>query len=261
VSADTSKENPELKKVLSKIAIPAGLLILSFLPLRSWADNPGDYLRTRTYIGLFGTSVSLDNGGEFTGLNYSRNNSGFYEIDLIPALSQNFGFGLMFGHRDEAWAGELSFWQSSHSATFGPGTVGSISGSSVTFNQAFQDNATYRSINLDFKRYFLTEMQIQPFVNLGVAFPWITVNNASSDASGNTGTLTLAGLGLNLGAGAEYYLTPMFSVTGGLFYRFASFDQAKGVGGSYYPLAIYGSPTSDEGSGFTFTLGTSVGFQ
>ncbi|HVZ79415.1 MAG TPA: hypothetical protein VHE12_01290 [bacterium] len=247
-----------MKKVPFKIT--AALFALALCPSWSRADNPGDYLRTRTYIGLFGSSVSVAKDGEFTGLNYSRNNSP-YEIDLIPALSQNFGFGVLIGHRDEAWAGELSFWQSSHTATFGPGTVGSISGGSVTFNQAVEDTATYQSINLDFKRYFLTELQIQPFVNLGVAFPWVTVKNASSDPSGNTGDLTLAGLGLNLGTGAEYYVTPEFSVTGGLFYRFASFDQAKGVGGVYYPMAIYGNQTSDEGSGFTFTLGTSVGFQ
>lgn len=245
-------KRPFLKTILS-------IGVLALLPLIAYADNPGDYLRTRTYLGLFGTSVSVGNGGEFNGLNYSRNNP--YEIDLIPSLSQNFGFGFLVGHRDESWAGELSFWQSSHTGTFGPGVVSSIGGQSVTFNQAYEDNATYNSINLDFKRYFLTELDVQPFVNLGVSFPWITVNNASSDANGNVANLTLAGLGLNLGAGAEYYITPMFSVTGGLFYRFASFDNAKGVLGAYYPLAVYGTQTSDEGSGFTFTLGTSVGFQ
>lgn len=234
--------------------------VLTLLPLIARADNPGDYLRTRTYLGFFGTSVSVGNGGEFSGLNYSRNDAP-YEIDLIPTLSQNFGFGFLIGHRDESWAGELSFWQSSHTGTFGPGVVSSSSGASVTFNQVYQDNATYNSINLDFKRYFITELDVQPFVNLGVSFPWITVNGASSDANGNTSNLTLAGLGLNLGAGAEYYITPMFSVTGGVFYRFASFDNAKGTGGAYYPLAVYGTQTSDEGSGFTFTLGTSVGFQ
>lgn len=237
------------------------LVLLSFILMAPvlHAENPGDYLHTRTYLGLFGTSVSVNNGGEFSGINYSRNDKP-YEIDLIPTLSQNFGFGLMIGHREEVWAGELSFWQSGHDASFGPGVVSSISGQSVTFAQAFKDTATYNSINVDFKRYFLSELQIQPFVNLGVSFPWIEVKDAASDANGNTGAMTLAGLGLNLGLGAEYYVTPLISVSAGGTYRFASFDQVRGLNGTFSALAPYGG-SSDEGSGFTFTLGTSVGFQ
>lgn len=224
------------------------------------AENPGDYLHSRTYIGLAGTSVSVDNSGEFSGLNYSRVNNP-YEIDLIPALAQNFGYGILLGHREEAWAVEVSYWQSNHNATFGPGTVGSISGNSATLSQQFQDTAVYNSVNVDFKRYFLTEGQTQPFLSLGVNFPWVVVNNAATDGNGNFGSLTLAGLGFNLGVGVEYYLSPNLSFFGGAYKRWASFDEFKGLALQYNQITQFGNSTSNEGGGFNFAIGTTLGIE
>lgn len=225
------------------------------------ADQPGDYLHTRTYIGLFGTSVSVGNKGEFTGTHYSSSQTPFYEVDLIPSIDQNFGYGFLIGHREEVWAAEVSYWDSNHTATFGPGTVGSNSGQSVTFSGTYQTTAVYHSVNVDFKRYFLSELQLQPFINLGVSFPWIVVSDAAMDASGDKASLTLAGLGLNLGVGVEYYVSPSLSFTVGAFQRWASFDEYKGFNTQYNALAQYGAGSSDEGSGLNFTIGTSVGFE
>jgi hypothetical protein len=228
------------------------------------AGNPNDFLHSRTYLGVVGTSVSVSNSGLFNGQNYSVVNTPNYELDLIPEVSQNFGYGLLIGHREEAYAMELSFWQSNHTANFGPATVTSVTMPAGTSVPAAQDTAVYNSVNLDFKRYFLTDLQLQPFINLGVSFPWITVNNASENRDGQIGTSTLAGLGLNLGIGVEYYLTPNFSVIGGGYERWASFDQAKGSlspTAQYNPLAINGNATNDDGSGLIFMIATTVGFQ
>lgn len=226
--------------------------------------NPSDYLHMRTYIGVVGTSVSVSNSGLFSGQNYSRVNTPAYEVDLIPSIAQNFGFGLLVGHREEAYALEVSYWRSNHTASFGPASVTSSSVTTPTSVAAAQDTAVYNSVNLDFKRYFLTELQFQPFINLGVCFPWITVSNAAEDGSGNIGTATLAGLGLNLGIGVEYYITPNISVVGGGYERWASFDQSKGsisTTSQYNPLAIRGPAGSDDGSGLIFMVGTTLGFQ
>jgi len=246
---------------IGTLLAPFPFLLMGLVsPVWGDAENPGDYLHTRTYFGVVGTSVSVSNSGIFSGLNYSRVNNP-YEVDLLPALSQSFGYGILFGHREEVWALEASFWQSNHNATFGPGVVNSVSGESVTFTQQFKDTAVYYSINVDFKRYFLTETQYQPFLSLGVSFPWIVVQNAASDANGDMGPLTLAGLGLNLGIGMEYYLSPEISFFGVAYQRWASFDEFKGVGLQYNQLAQYGSPTSDAGGGVNFALGTSFGFE
>ena len=236
-------------------------LALSFAS-RVLADSPSDYLHTRTYFGVVATSISVNKNGEFSGLNYSRVDAPAYEVDLIPAISQNFGFGVLIGHREESWAGEVSFWQSNHTATFGPGTITSESGLTYPAQQ-FQGTATYNSVNVDFKRYFITEQQLQPFINLGVSFPWIVINDAATDAFGDIRPLTLAGLGFNLGIGVEYYLTPNISFVANACQRWASFDEFKGIQNEYNQITQFGngSPTSDEGSGLIFTIGTTLGLE
>ncbi len=240
----------------------AFLLLLCGLGTQTRADegNPGDFIHTRTYIGVEGTSVSVDNTGLFDGLNYSVVNTPNYEVDLLPALAQNFGWGVLVGHREEAWAVEVSFWQSNHNATFGPGVVSSAAGS-VTFTQQYQDVAVYNSINVDFKRYFITESQFQPFVDLGVCFPWIVVNNAAANANYQVTSLTLAGLGLDLGVGVEYYLSPTLSFFGGGYRRWASFDEFKGFALEFNQVNQIDASPTDATGGFDFAVGTSLGFE
>jgi len=226
-------------------------------PFRAGAE---DFLHTRTYFGLVGTSVGIDSGGLFNGTVYSRSDKPTYEVNLIPALSRNFGFGVLVGHREDAYSAELSFSQSVQTAAFGPATLTSPSGMSSTFTGTANDTAVINAINLDFKRYFLTEQEIQPFLNLGVSFPWIVVSNSSADGNGKIGESSIFGLGLDLGIGAEWYLDSNFSVTGSILQRWASFDEVKGVADSQSRhMGLIGS-SSDEGSGLTFMIGTTVGF-
>ena len=235
--------------------------VLTLAPA-AWADNPSDFLHNRTYVGFVVTSVSVDPGGEFSGLNYSRVNLPAYEITLLPSLAQNFGYGILVGHREEAYAIELSYWQSNHTASFGPGVVNAVNGATpVTFSGAYQDTAVYQSINVDFKRYFLTDLDIQPFLGLGVSFPWITLPNADADSNGDVGSVTLAGLGFNLGLGVEYYLSPTLSFVAGGYQRWASFDQFRGFSNQYNQILQYGNPTSDAAGGLIFELGTTLGFE
>jgi hypothetical protein len=209
-------------------------------------------------VGVLGTSISVDNTGLFSGTRYSVVNSPAYDLSLIPALSQAIGWGLMVGHREEAYAMEVSFWQSSHTATFGPGVAGSGSQTPVTIGSAAQGTAIYDSINLDFKRYFLTDLQFQPFLDMGICFPWIDIADADVDGAGNAQTLTLGGIGFDLGLGVEYYLSPNFSITAGAYQRWGSFDQFKGSQLEYNTLYNAGS---DEASGLNFAVGATVGIE
>lgn len=247
------------KRFLQVLAALAACLSLVF-PVFADTENPGDYLHTRTYIGVIGTSVNVDKGGEFTGTNYSRVNNP-YEIILIPAISQNFGFGILVGHREEAYALEISYWLSNHTGSFGPVDLGSSSGMSSNFSETAYDSLSYHAINIDFKRYFFTKLQFQPFINFGASFPWMVVNNAAADSMGNIGSATLSGLGFNLGLGAEYYFSPNLSILGGAYQRWASFDQFKGFASQFNQINQYGSSTSDAGGGLNFYIGTTVGFQ
>ncbi len=239
--------------------------ILTAGPL--FADNPNDLVHSRTYIGVVGTSISVSNSGEFSGTHYARTDTPAYEVFLLPSLQQNFGYGFLLGHREDAYAVEVSYWASNHTALFGPTAVNSNNYPALVNLPQYQDTATYQSINVDFKRYFFTEQNIQPFVNLGVGFPWITVNNADMNSSpipgamGSIGSVTLSGLAFDLGLGVEYYFDEHFAVQIGAIDRFASFDQFKGFTGQYNSLAQYTPSSSDDGSGLLFSIGTSIGFE
>ena len=242
-----------------------GSMVLGGLNL-AWADgNPGDYLHSRTYVGVVGTSISVSNTGLFTGQNYSASNppapAPAYDLSLIPSLSQAFGWGIFAGHREEAYALEVSYWQSSHNAVFGPGVISSNYGSPTTLATSYSGTAVYNSINIDFKRYFLTDLQLQPFLDLGVSFPWITISDADIDINGNPWPLTLEGVGLNVGIGVEYYITPNFSLTAGAYQRWTSFSQYQGSQQQANSLSLYGTNSSEDGSGLNFAVGTSVGFE
>jgi hypothetical protein len=250
-----------MKMIFRHLFLVLVMVALNGLNL-AWADgNPGDYLHTRTYVGVLGTSINVDNTGLFSGLNYSRVDSPGYEISLIPSLAPAYGWGLFIGHREEAYALEVSYCQSTHNASFGPGVVGSNNGKSVTFGSAYSGTAVYNSINIDFKHYFLTDLQLQPFLDFGVSFPWISISDADIDPNGNVGPLTLEGLGVNLGIGIEYYFSPNFSIIAGAYQRWAGFDQFTGYQTQANTLSPYGTNPSDDGSGLNFSIGTSVGFE
>jgi len=233
------------------------------------ADNPNDIIHSRTYIGVVGTSVSVSNSGEFSGTNYARTDTPSYEVLLLPSLQQNFGYGFLLGHREDAYGIEVSYWASNHIAVFGPTTFNFPQNPSTSVSQ-YEDSAIYQSINVDFKRYFFTEQNIQPFISLGVGFPWITFSNADMGAApqgspsgtpGTLGSVSLSGLAFDLGLGVEYYLNPNFAFEVGAIQRWASFDQFKGVTGQFNSLTQYTQTSSDDGSGLMFAVGTTVGFE
>ncbi len=243
------------------LALATGLGVFTLFAGALLADNPNDIIHTRTYIGVVGTSITVSNTGEFSGSNYARSDIPSYEVFLLPSLQQNFGYGFLLGHREDAYAVEVSYWSSNHTAIFGPATLNFPNNNpSATISQ-FEGSATYQSINVDFKRYFFTEQNIQPFVNFGVGFPWITVANADMDAYGDIGSVTLAGLAFDFGLGADYYFDPHFALQFGVYQRLASFSQFAGVTQQYNILTQSTYNPSNDGSGLVFTLGTSVGFE
>lgn len=249
-----------------------------------------DFIKSRSYIGLMGSSSTIDQWGDFTGSSYLSSSTTVVsvsgaqtifsnpEIDYIPSITRDFGFGVMLGHRDGPWAGEISFWRSDHTATIyqaGPVT--------------FVTPASLQSIDLTIKRYFFTQLPTQPFVSLGVCFPWLWVqqgsiilNNASAPPSTLTSDdATYSGMGFDLGAGLEIYLDNGFSLVGGAFQRWTAFSQVNGAlknaGSSSSSTTSSGTSSnintynldgvtgtnisSLEGDGLILYVGTTVGFQ
>jgi len=98
----------------------------------SWADDDenedfftgaktSDFIKSRTYIGVGGISTLIDSSNDFNGtkaVTFNSSASSTTEFDLIPGINRNFGFCILAGHREGAWAGELSYWRSDHTATW-----------------------------------------------------------------------------------------------------------------------------------------------
>jgi hypothetical protein len=238
---------------LNRIAFFATLLTILCLgaSFNAWADDDDietygmpqshDFIQHRTYIGFFGTSADIDNNNDFSGYEgfltfpVSLTGGGFsnVELDYIPTINRNFGFGGLVGHREGPWAVELSYWYSNHTASV---YSTDALGNPITFTTS----GVYTTINIDIKRYFFTTFPIQPFIDLGFNFAYLSSHNTSELFSYDSadglfdeyvwsGDQTDTGYGLNLGIGGELYLGDGFSMVGGVVQRFTTFQQINGV--------------------------------
>ncbi|MGH7739350.1 MAG: hypothetical protein ACREL1_04315, partial [bacterium] len=161
--------------------------------------------------------------------------------------------------REGAYAAEVSFWQSTHASSW-KGTYPVNGGATTPYGYTLHGTATLDSVNVDFKRFFLTDLPVQPFVSLGVNVPWLTAEDASANTT-SVGTAVFEGIGFDLGAGLEYYLNSTFSIVGGVYQKWSGFGQYKGVNGVDDQVqSAVGAPSSFDGSGLDFYIGTSVGF-
>ncbi len=281
---------------LNRIAFLATLLSILCLgaTFKAWADDEietygmpesHDFIQHRTYIGFFGTSADIDNNNDFNGgwvfttAPVPLTGGGFTneEMDFVPAINRNFGFGGMVGHREGPWAMELSYWYSDHTASINTfDALGNLT--TVTAS------AVYTTINFDLKRYFLTNLPIQPFIDLGMNFAYLSSHNTSElfaydaadglfDEFNGSDDQTDTGYGLNLGIGAELYLGDGLSLVGGVIQRFTTFQQINGVTKANLtpdqgdlPEPVSGATATSgtnqgslEGNGLNFYLGMTVG--
>jgi len=233
--------------------------------------NPNDIVKTRTYIGGMGISSTVDQWGDFNGYNWMQNTpsssttvTAYPEVDLIPTISRQFGWAAFVGQREGPWAAEFSYWRTNHTATW----IDTSPSTPVTYTNP----STLQSINIDFKRYFLTQLPSQPFVSFGISFPWLWVHDFSTSYTDSTrstlvqnGDETISGVGLNLGAGLEIYIDNNFSIVGGVVERWVSFDQINGVEKTPLNNMYFDNNPSDvgslEGNGFNFYAGMTLGIQ
>jgi hypothetical protein len=234
-------------------------LLLLFTPIGLRADESDDinqFIYGRTYFGVVGTSISQSGTGFGTATLINQQQ---YEITLAPSIAQNYGWGAYIGRREGFYAAEVSFWQSVHQASWN-GNYPVNGQGSTPFGKTLESSATLNSINIDFKRYFLTDLSLQPFLALGVNIPWLVVDNASENTSA-FGNAVFEGIGFDLGAGAEFYFDSTFSIVGGFYQKWSGFGQYKGVNNVDEQIQnAVGSPSSFTTNGFDFYIGTTVGF-
>ena len=186
-------------------------------PIHAWAQSvptytsiKNNFISFRPYLGGGFVSTDINNSGDFNGTEIILGSSS-PEVDMVPAVGRNGGFMGLVGVRHGDYALEVSYWHSDQPVTF----------------QSAQSSGVYQSLNVDLKRYFFTSLPTQPFLLLGVSFPWITFENASSPEPINpseTASATYSGFGFNLGAGLEIYTGSAFSIFGEVIQRWAEFN-------------------------------------
>jgi len=234
-----------------------------------WGIKSTDFIKSRTYIGVGGISSVIDSSNDFNGtqsvsfapVSYTNSNgvTGVTdsEVDLVPSINRNFGFNIMAGHREGPWAAELTYWRSDHTATF----------TGVT--PTFTTSATLQSFDFNLKRYFLTQLPTQPFITVGMCFPWLWVSNGSNlvDANNNVAGIndeTISGFGFDLGVGMEIYLDDHFSLVGGACQRWTEYAQINGAEKVENASLTEDGNSSDvsslEGNGLNFYVDTTIGF-
>jgi hypothetical protein len=188
------------------------------------------YAKTGIYVGL---SLPYNNiEGDFNG---DTALVGASDIILVPSIENGFGFGISLGVTSGQFAGEINYLRTTHDGNF----------------QGAKGDVEYNLVNLDGKYYFLAHKRVQPYLLMGLSFPWLTIVDGSATLSPtpSVGDATLNGIGLNLGTGIAYYLHPRISINAGIIYRPLLYTRAEGVVGE--------GELEDtiDGSGFNFSVG------
>ena len=276
---ETSDRGMAQRMKFNKTALFAILFTSIFLSgfcFKAFAENddnvgeffgakPNDFVKSRSYIGFIGTSSTLDQWGDFNGTlqftSVSSNPNTSPEVDSIPAIKRGYGWGALVGQREGPWAIEVSFWRNDTTASYFSG------GATIT------DPASLQSLNFDLKRYLFTELPTQPFVSIGVSFPWLWVRDFSQLITstapiapvGLPNDETISGIGFNFGAGLEIYLDNNFSLLGGAYQRWGSFNQISGAAKIPYNNLYFDNNPSDtgslEGNGLNLYAGMTLGFE
>jgi hypothetical protein len=201
-----------MTKYSKKLGLCLTLLsLLLFSNSECFAFN-GFYAKQGFYLGVTGNYNTI--GGDFDGKTVEGS---FNEVVAVPKVDDALGVGIVLGYRAQKGAIELSYVRSQHDTTFLGYPLG---------------DATYNTINVDGKYFFNSDQPLQPFLLLGMCFPWLKVKNSSVSSEDfetlQSGDATFYGIGLNLGTGIAYYLNPRVAITGGITYRLNAYTGISG---------------------------------
>ncbi|MHC4218290.1 MAG: hypothetical protein ACYSU7_07505 [Planctomycetota bacterium] len=196
-------------------------------------------IQNGVYVVGYGLWVDIGDG-EFDG-DVAMTAPGNPDMLFVPDIDSDIGFGIGFGYRYQAFAVEFTYQRSEHDTDF--------LGSSLS-------DAIYHTFNIDTKWYFNTESPLQPHIFMGLVIPWLDANSSSVNmTTGAIGDTDYVGVGVNVGGGLTFYLTPQIAVIGQAGYRFAWMTSARGTTG---PRASIDDNL--EAFGFFAMAGVSVGF-
>lgn len=89
----------------------------------------------------------------------------------------------------------------------------------------------FEYVDLMFRRYWLVNTPMQPFLTAGAGWAKAQVENGTTDGVTVQNAFFLDGISLNVGGGLALYPLPWISVFGQGIYRFAKFQSSEGIDG------------------------------
>ena len=209
-------------------------------PARAWAQElpsrpPFDI--EGGYVG-FGTLINFTlDGKSFDGETIYKEVNG-EGLAALPRLDSRNLPKFIFGFRTHKGALEFSYERARHDASIFDVPL------DVQFN----------CINVDGRFFFLKHQRFQPHLVLGVAFPWLSVEDGvvSSDRpDAEVGDASWRGPGLNTEVGLTAFITPQAGVSVGYAYRWMYFSRMRGLNDEVFRL----EPSFKETSGNVVVMG------
>jgi hypothetical protein len=215
----------------------AAILIASLAaPARAQDTRPA-FAKEGAYVGFAGLiDFNLD-ARTFDGRTIYKEVDG-EEFSILPRLSGRNLPKFIVGFRTRQGALEFSWERGRHDATFFDFPVGAV----------------FNSVNIDGRFFFRTHDFIQPHFLIGLAFPWLTVDDGSfesEDPDADFADARWRGPALNTEGGVTIFVTPRTGISAGYSWRLIFFNRERGVSGKVFEL----KPPFKETSGNIVVMG------
>lgn len=152
-------------------------------------------------------------GRDFEGRTFYTSDS---EVFMVPKIDPATFFGLYVDFRDGAMGGGIGYSQAAHEYSW----LGL---------PAEPSQATSHFVDFDFRFHLFPDKELQPFGLLGFSFNGIRVQDGKYNILYDSfSDLSMWGLGLNWGAGMDYYLKGKFKLTAGARWHLEAYNSISG---------------------------------
>jgi hypothetical protein len=217
ISTHSSGRRAALRHSLS-----AAILLATLATVAQAQDLRPPYAKEGAYVGFGGLiDFNLD-ARKFDGLHIYQEEGG-EEFAILPLLQGRNLPKFIVGFRTGKGALEFSWERGRHDATFFDFPVGAV----------------FNSVNIDGRFFFRTHHFVQPHVLIGLAFPWLTVDDGSFEndtPEAEVGDSRWRGPALNTEGGVTVYVTPRAGVSVGYSWRLIFFNRNRGVSGKVFEM-------------------------
>jgi len=133
----------------------------------------------------------------------------------IPDADDGLGYELALGWEADGWATELSYTRITYDGSLG----------------ASDADIDYQAITWNVFRYLRANESVQPYFLMGLVFPWIELEDASTDGVVVGDAELMQGFGIDAGLGLAWWLGSRLALDVRALGTYQVFEEAEGVSG------------------------------